>query len=254
MTKFNTLLRAGYTLGVYLILSQSASAQTDSLRAATVLNFVKSAINERSNPVFSIANPTSNFADVQFTYYGLDGNPVSSGLVNPVRYRVAPKGQISMRATDLFAAAKADGWVQVTSATAGLAGFYLSGDFATTLEGSDSAPALATQVVPVIRDDQANKTELVIVNPGSSSGSVSISLYSAAGQPVSSYPSQVIAAHAAIRLPSAALNISGAGVLSARINASVARSIAMRPPATATRRVTSLAATSTMCACPAVSK
>src|SRR5262245_55486796 len=122
VTKFNTLLRAGYTLSVYLILSQSASAQTDSLRPATVLNFVKSAINERSNPVFSIANPTSNFADVQFTYYGLDGNPVSSGLVNPVRYRVAPKGQISMRATDLFAAAKADGWVQVTSATDGRAG------------------------------------------------------------------------------------------------------------------------------------
>jgi len=221
VTKFNTLLRVGYTLSVYLILSQSASAQTDPLRPATVLNFVKSAINERSNPVFSVANPTSNYADVQFTYYGLDGNPVSPGLVNPVRYRVAPKGHISMRGSDLFAGAKADGWVQVTSPTAGLTGFYLSGDFATTLEGSDSAPALATQIIPVLRDDQTNKTELVIVNPGSSSGSASISLYNAAGQPVSSYPSQVIAAHAALRLSSAALNISGAGVLSARIFASV---------------------------------
>src|SRR5499433_3561261 len=212
--KFNTLVRVGYTLVVYLILSQSASAQNDPLRPATVLNFVKSTINDRSNPVFSVTNPTSNYADVQFTYYGLDGNPASSGLVNPVRYRVAPKGQISMRASEVFAAAKADGWVQVTSATAGLTGFYLSGDFASTLGGSDSAPALATQIVPVIRDDQTNKTELVIVNPGSSSGSASVSLYNALGQAVSSYPSQVIAAHAALRLSSSALNISGAGILS----------------------------------------
>ena len=218
MTKFNTLLGAGYTLGVYLILSPSAFAQNP---PATVLNFVKSTISERSNVAFSVTNPTSNYADVQFAYYGLDGNPVSSGLVNPVRYRVAPRGQIAMRASDLFAGAKADGWVQVTSPTAGLTGFYLSGDFATTLEGSDSAPALTNQILPVIRDDQSTKTELVIVNPGSLPGSASITLYNAAGQAVSSYPSQVITGHAALRISSSALNITGLGVLSARVFASV---------------------------------
>src|SRR5215470_17288311 len=96
VTKFNTLLRVAYTLCVYLIWTQVASAQT-------VLNFAKATLSDRLSAGFAVINPTSNYADVQFTYYGLDGNPVSSGLVNPVRYRVAPKGQISMRAGDLFA-------------------------------------------------------------------------------------------------------------------------------------------------------
>jgi len=113
--KVNTLLRGVYTLAVSLILAQAASAQT-------VLNFAKATITDRLNSGFAVTNPSSNYADLQFTLYGLDGNPVSSGLVNPVRHRVAPKGQISILATDLFGGSKVDGWVQVTSPTFGLAG------------------------------------------------------------------------------------------------------------------------------------
>jgi len=215
VTKFNTLLRMAYTLGVYLILSQSAFAQSS-------LNFAKATANERFSPGFSVINPTSNYADVQFTYYGLDGNPVSSGLVNPVRYRVSPKGQIAMRASELFAGSRADGWVQVTSATSGLIGAYLSGDFATTLEGADAAPALTVQTVPVIRDDAAAKTELIIVNPGSASSTVVVSLFNARGDQIGTVPSQFIASHGALRLSSTALNVTNAGLVSARITASAA--------------------------------
>src|SRR5499433_1149753 len=213
VTRFNAILRGGCSLGLYLLLSQAAYADT-------VLNFVKATLDDRLNAAFSIANPTSNYVDVQFTYYGLDGNPVSPGLVNPVRYRVAPKGQISMRASELFAGSRADGWVQVTSTTSGLTGFYLYGDFATRLEGSDSAPNLNEQIVPVIREDQMNKTELVIVNPGPASSTVTGRLYNANGEQVGSIPSQIIQAHAALRLRSAVLNSTGAGWLSARISAS----------------------------------
>src|SRR2546427_8527905 len=111
--KLDTLLRAVYTLGLPLILAQATSAQS-------VLNFARATVNDRLNGGFAVTNPTSNYADVQFTVFGLDGNPVSSGLVNPVRYRVAPKGQISMLASDLFASSKIDGWVQVTSPTSNL--------------------------------------------------------------------------------------------------------------------------------------
>jgi Family of unknown function (DUF5719) len=197
----------------FLMFSQAAYGDT-------VLNFVKATINGRLNASFSVANPTSNFADVQFTYYGIDGNPVSSGLVNPVRYRVAPKGQFSMRASELFAGSTADGWVQVTSTTSGLTGFYLYGDFATSLEGSDPAPGLNEQIVPVIRDDQMNKTELVIVNPGPVPSTVTGRLYNANGEQVGSIPSQVIQGHAALRLRSPILSSTGAGSLSARISAS----------------------------------
>src|SRR2546422_4340396 len=163
--KLDTLLRAVYTLGLPLILAQATSAQS-------LLNFARATVNDRIIAGFAVTNPTSNYADVQFTLYGLDGNPVSSGLVNPVRYRVAPKGQISMLASELFASSKIDGWVQVTSAASNLTGYYFSGDFATGLGGAESSPALTTQVIPVIRDDQATKTEIVILNPAATSSIV----------------------------------------------------------------------------------
>jgi len=111
--KVDTLLRVVYTLGLSVILAQAASAQS-------VLNFAKATVSDSLNGGFAVTNPTANYADVQFTLYGLDGNPVSSGLVNPVRHRVAPKGQISMLASELFASSTIDGWVQVTSPASNL--------------------------------------------------------------------------------------------------------------------------------------
>jgi hypothetical protein len=199
---------------VYLIWVQPLAAQT-------VLNFAKPTVNERLSPGFAVINPTAGYADVQFTYYGLDGNPVATGLVNPVRHRVAPKAQISMRASELFAGPRADnGWVQVTSPTSGLSGFYFSGDFAATLEGAESATPYSTQVVPVIRDDQANKTELIVLNPGTAASTVAVTLYNERGVQIGTVPAQLIAAHAALRLSPAALNVAGAGTVSARISAS----------------------------------
>src|SRR5262249_28292595 len=94
------------------------------------------------------------------------------------------------------------------------------GDFATALEGSDSAHALSEQIVPIIREDQLNRTELVIVNPGSGPSSVTGRLYNASGELVGNIPSQIIQSHAALRLLSPALNTTGAGWLTARISAS----------------------------------
>src|SRR3989441_1445751 len=213
--KVNTLLRVVYTLAISLILTQSASAQT-------VLNFAKATVNDRLNAGFTVTNPTSNYADVQFTLSGVDGNPVSSGLVNPVRYRVAPKGQVSMLASELFAASKIDGWVQVTSPTSGLAGYYFSGDFVTTLEGAESSIPLTTQVVPVIRDDATNKTELVIVNPGTTNSTVTVTLFNARGEQAGITISQTVTAHASLRLPASAFGANpAAGTFSARISASL---------------------------------
>jgi hypothetical protein len=213
--KVNTLLRVVYTLGISLILVQGASAQS-------VLNFAKATVNDRLNAGFAVTNPSSNYADLQFTLYGTDGNPVSSGLVNPVRYRVAPKGQISMLASDLFAASKIDGWVQVTSSTSGLGGYYFSGDFASALGGAEASPALGTQVIPIIRDDQTTKTQLVVLNSGPTSGTVTLTLFNARGDQAGATISQTIAAHAALRLSTSdfAVNLPP-DPLSARISATV---------------------------------
>jgi hypothetical protein len=215
VTKFNTLLRVLYTLGLPLILSQVASAQS-------VLNFAKVAVKDDVTAGFAVANPTSVYADVQFTLYGLDGNPVSSGLVNPVRYRVGPNAQLSMRATELFAGSKIDGWVQVTSPTSGLTGSYLLGDFSTKLEGSDSSRALTIQMIPYIRENQRSHTEIEIVNPGSTTTSGTVIVYNAAGAEVGSRPYN-LAGHAALRVAASSLIANPpAENLSAKITANAA--------------------------------
>ena len=198
-----------------LILAQSVSAQT-------VLNFANATVNDRINAGFAVTNPTSNFADVQFTIYGLDGNPVSSGLVNPVRYRVAPKGQISMLASEIFAASKTDGWVQVTSSASGLAGYYFSGDFVSALSGAESASGLTSQIIPIVRNDQTNTTEIVVLNPGTTAGTVTLSLFNSRGEPAGATLSQTVAAHAALRLQASAFPVNTTSeTLSARVSATV---------------------------------
>lgn len=225
MNKFNTLLRVVYTLGLSLMLSQFASAQS-AVPAGSVLNFSKVTLNAQSNAGFAVTNPTSTYADVTFTLYGLDGNPIPTTVtaLNPIRYRVAPKGQISMLAATLFApSASVDGWVQVTSPTPGLIGSYLSGDFTTTLQGARSGPGMLTQVVPLIREDSTYNTQLVIVNPnsGTSPATVTIEFYGGSGQRLAT-TTQSVSAHASVRLrPSSIVpGIPSAGV-SARITSSV---------------------------------
>jgi hypothetical protein len=211
--KVNTLLRVVYTLAISLIWVQSASAQT-------VLNFAKTTVNDQVNAGFAVTNPTSNYADLQFTLFGADGNPVSSGLLNPVRYRLAPKGHISMLASDVFASSKIDGWVQVTSPTTGLTGYYFAGDFVTTLEGAEPSKPLAVQVIPVVREDDANKTELVIVNPGSASSTVTVTLFNPRGEQTGVPVSQTVGAHAMLRLATGAFTTAG-GTFSARIASNI---------------------------------
>ncbi len=184
-------------MGIYLILSQSVFAQS-------VLNFAKVTISDRVNAGFAVTNPTSNYVDVTFTLYGLDGNPVSSGLVNPVRHRVSPKGQLSLFATQLFAASRVDGWVQVTSPASGLTGVYFLGDFTSSLEGADSAQPLTTQIVPVIREDQTSTTELIVLNPGVGSTAVTVTFFNSRGVDIGT-TQQSIAGHGAVRLRPALL-------------------------------------------------
>jgi hypothetical protein len=208
--KFDTLLRVVYTLGVSLILSQSALAQS-------VFNFSRTTIDGAVNAGFGVMNPTAGFVDVQFTLYGFDGNPVSSGLVNPVSYRIPPRGQISMLASEIFGASAADGWVQVSSATSGLVGSFFAGDFVSTLEGLSPLTAYSTQVLPLIREDRFNATEIQILNPGFVGGTVTIAFFNARGEELGSTVRSVTG-HAMLRLvPSSIV----AGSTSARISSTV---------------------------------
>jgi hypothetical protein len=219
--KFNTLLRVVYTLGVSLILSQFATAQSAQPQGS-VLNFIPATVNQSSDADFVVTNPTPNYADVTFTFYGFDGNPASGAVLNPVRERVAPRGQISVRATDLFAVTgSADGWVQVTSSTAGITGTYLLGDFAKTLGESPAVTPSSDQVIPLIRQDSTSTTQVVVANPSTGSANFTITFYDPTGKALGNQ-ALILGGHAATRiLPSAVVLNLPAQNISARISSSL---------------------------------
>jgi hypothetical protein len=202
--------RVWYTAAVLLLLAQAAHAQS-------VLNFPRSSVEQTG---IAIINPNTNFADVQLTFYGLDGTPLADGAVNPVNYRIGPKSELQMMARDLFVAARAEGWIQATSSSPGLTGFYFTGDFSSKLDGSPSAPALTAQVLPLIREDVNEHTDLLIINPGNVTANISILLYNLRGEQIAALP-RAVPAHGAFKFrPSQTLPIFGTGT-SARVNSSV---------------------------------
>ena len=185
--KNNTLWRAIFTISALVVCVQSADAQS-------VLNFPRAVQDGRLMTGVAVTNTASYFADVQFTYYGNDGNIIASGFVNPVTYRIPPKGQFAMLSNEIFGGASAQGWIQATSVTSGLQGSYFSGDFNNTLEGSASSSSMTAQVVPLLPGDPSKKTDILITNPGSQRASVSVTFYSALGAEVRTMTNE-LAAH-----------------------------------------------------------
>src|SRR5436190_9318129 len=144
VSRFNTVLRSICTIAVVAVLAQAAAAQS----VQSVLNFTGTAPGDAGPSSIAITNPTSNFADVQFTLYNGDGTPAPAP-VNPVSYRVAPKAQIAKKPDEIFGPHRS-GWIQATSLTSGLEGFYFVGDSKNALEGAEAPLTGAlTQVVPL---------------------------------------------------------------------------------------------------------
>ncbi len=165
VSNLNTIKRTLCTLGLLLLFGHAASAQS-------ILNFSRVLLDSANNTGIAITNPSPYPADVLLTLYGPDGNSISNGnaTLNPISYRIDPKSQIQVLASDLFGLQNAEGWVQATSLTSGLMGFYFTGDFNSTLDGSESLTPMSAQVLPLISEDQSAHTDLLIVNPGATAG------------------------------------------------------------------------------------
>src|SRR5262245_29665787 len=90
---------------------------------------------------FAIVNPGGVNATVNYTLYGEDGT--SQGTAT----QTIPKGgQLALLASELFPTTTAAGWVQATSATTGLEGFWFGGDFLTFADGAEAATS-STELV-----------------------------------------------------------------------------------------------------------
>src|SRR5262249_52039214 len=83
------------------------------------------------------------------------GEPIASSSLT-----VPAKGQLSKLGAELFGNVSAAGWVQITSTTSGLQGFWIGGDFATYTDGADAAAVAVDLVFPLV----AGQTEINIAN------------------------------------------------------------------------------------------
>jgi hypothetical protein len=106
---------------------------------------------------FAIVNPAATNASVTFTLFDASGS--SRGTVSQT---IPSRGQLAKLASELFPGATTTGWVQATSAVAGLQGFWFAGDFVSFADGAEAAPSSTELVLPLINPG----SEIDITNTG----------------------------------------------------------------------------------------
>ena len=121
---------------------------------------------------FAVVNPGATEAIATFTLFGPDGVALKSS-----DQRIRAGGQIAKLASELFPATLAAAWVQVSSATAGLQGFWFGGDFANVGDGSEPSASAPELVVPMITPI----SEIHVANTGSLDVTVIMDLFNGDG-------------------------------------------------------------------------
>jgi hypothetical protein len=170
----------------------------------TVLNFPRSfTATDLSSTGFAVVNPGTTSAPVTFTLYNASG-----GVVTTSAQTIPAAGQLALLGTQLFPTVTQPGWVQLTSATPGLQGFWVGGDFATFTDGADTAPTSNDLIFPLV----TTNTELNIANTAVSSNSVTIRIFGEAGTELATAvtrsiaPNGVLQSQASALFPTANLN------------------------------------------------
>jgi hypothetical protein len=158
----------------FFLFAQWAQAQSN-------LNFPRITQGGGLASQIAITNPSAYWADVQFSYFEEDGDPVAGVRYNPVSYRVPPRGQLLLGSSVIFGDGRAEGWVQASSATPGLQGVYSLGDFRNNLESAEAGVPLTSQIIPYIPDGDGASAEIVITNPGLKNANPTIIFYDSRG-------------------------------------------------------------------------
>src|SRR5690348_16818594 len=114
------------------------------LSAQSVLTFPRVIADTGLFTGIAVSNPTTTSVAVTFTAYQANGTLVTgTGVKNPVVLNVPAGGQVAKQYQEIFGGSAAfNGWVQATSNTSGLTGFFLNGNSALTdLDGAESTTA-----------------------------------------------------------------------------------------------------------------
>ena len=186
----------GRVLFLFLLLALPITSYSQS-----TLNFPKFfSAAELPNSGFAIVNPGPTVANVTFTLYGADGSVVSTSTQTS-EPPLAAGSQRAESGDQIFCVQSGTmcapnlgtgGWVQATSTTSGLQGFWLNYDAGLTyLDGAAAAVSSAGQVIPLV----AGSTDINIANVAAVPATVSIELRGADGSQLATAVSQTIAGH-----------------------------------------------------------
>ena len=171
----STTLRVFSAALLIAVGSLSSSAQS-------VLNFPRVISTPQVFTGIAVGNPTPSTVTVTFTAYEADGSLVA-GSPNPTTAMVPAGGQLARQYTELFGTGAFNGWVEATSASSGLTGFFLNGNPSVTdLDGALAPDAGVEFVLPFAVEDGTARTELTVVNVGGEVATATLILHSGDGQ------------------------------------------------------------------------
>ncbi|MBI4474798.1 MAG: hypothetical protein HY646_19155, partial [Acidobacteria bacterium] len=156
-----------------------------SAAAQTVLHFPRVISQGSVFTGLAVSNPTPGEVSVTYTAFEPAGTALSGeGVTNPVTVRIPAGGQSAKLFSDLFGTtAPFNGWVQATSSTRGVTGFFLNGNNALTdLDGAGSVEATADLVLALAAEDATTVTEITIVNPNAEPANATLTLYASDGR------------------------------------------------------------------------
>jgi hypothetical protein len=207
------------------VIVESAGPPTAITLSRSTLNFPRFvSVSELAFTGFAIVNPNRDAASVIFSLYSTTG-----WLVARNTQTYAGGTQRALLGSELFPTAPSGGWVQASSDSPDLHGFWMNYDGAlTSVDGAEAADSAVDLVIPFV----AGETELNIVNPGPASQSVTLRLYGEAGVELATSVDRAIASHgvlqesAAVLFPAADIN-----------NARYVRVTASAHPVTATAMI-----------------
>ncbi len=155
------------------LLTLNLSVFSLSGEAQARLNFPRIlSAQDLSTTGLAFVNTSSTAVLATFSFYGADGVLVGQNPVN-----VPAKGQVAKLASEILPNVKTSTWIQVSSSSTELQGFELVGDFATVVDGAGPA-AESTQLAVI---DFSREDTIYIVNPGSQTAAVQLTLNAANG-------------------------------------------------------------------------
>jgi len=172
------------TLTVILFIALSIlAANFSTTLGASTLNFPRLGFDTNTFTGVAFVNPNAADAEVTIKAYGTDGNLIQgvAGFKNTVQLTIPALRQVALTTTEIFGAAlPADqfGWMQATSTSDGITGFFLFLDGSITLfDGADLPESARKLVVPRIREGEGYSTEINIINPGTQASDLDLQLF-----------------------------------------------------------------------------